>query len=411
MTASGAEREWDVSVSLEPVETVSRQGFLPSRKGFLSPMNAPASSETAKSLQQFVNAHPWLFALAWVMSFPMSQLISWLISNFHLSPVTTLSVRGMIIRTGLIVAAFVFLSLLRWWRQTGFTKGIRGKDVPVCLFPTLLTLFIAFGALSPFIFGLMKISLDRLVFVAIYACLIGVAEESIFRGIILQTLLPKGVLRALFLSTLLFALLHVGNLFAGLSWGYILGQVLNAFGGGIAYAVMRVRTGSIWPAVILHSLTDFGALTLITTTGVPQPTLLIGLLAGGIMCSLYLIYAAIALRPSKLRELRTRYQFEQYEEAVKAYDRAIQLDPNEGTAFNNKGFILNKLGRYEEALVALDEAIRLNSRSIQSFSNKGDALSNLDRYAEALQAYEKALELDPTNQHALQAIARINEKE
>ncbi len=435
MTASGAEREWDVSVALEPVETVSRQGFL-------SPMNAPSSSETAKSLQQFVNAHPWLFALAWVMIFPMIQLIRWVIrSNFHLSPVTSLLVT-VTIYTGLVIVAFVFLSQLSWWCQTGFMKGIGRKDVLVCLFPTLPTLFGVLFVFPLLISGSVKISLGLLILIAILSCLIGVAEESIFRGIILQTLLPKGVLRALFLSTLLFALLHVGNLFAGLPMGFILGQVLSAFGGGMAYAVMRVRTGSIWPAVILHSLDDFIALALITATGVGQPTLLGGLLAGGFWCSVYVIYAAIALRPSKLRELRTRYRFEQYEEAVKAYDRAIQLDPmdvktfygkgfalnklkryeealvaydraiqldpNEGTAFNNKGFILNKLGRYEEALVALDEAIRLNSRIIQSFYNKGDALSNLDRYEEALQAYEKALELDPTNQQALQAIAQIN---
>jgi len=90
--------------------------------------------------------------------------------------------------------------------------------------------------------------------------------------------------------------------------GYVLGQVLDAFGGGIAYAVMRVRTGSIWPAIILHSLSDFDAFVIIRTYGVGHPTLLDGLLSGGIICSLYLIYAAIALRPSKLRELRTRYR-------------------------------------------------------------------------------------------------------
>jgi hypothetical protein len=145
-------------------------------------------------------------------------------------------------------------------------------------------------------------------FIAIEACLIAVAEESIFRGIILQTLLQKGVLRALFLSTLIFALLHVGNLFAGLPWTYVLGQILFTFGDGMAYAVMRVRTGSIWPAIILHGLTDFGALAFTSPTGIKPPSLLIALLAGGSICSVYMIYAAIALRPSKLRELRTRFQ-------------------------------------------------------------------------------------------------------
>lgn len=262
-------------------------------------MNTPASSEETSPLQQFVNAHPWLFALAWVvLIFP----ISWLISHFLLSRVTSGSVRAVVLETGLIVAAFVFLSLLRWWHPVGFTKEIRGTDVPVCLFPILLALYIAWGALSSSTVGSM------IFFLAISACLIAVAEESIFRGIILQTLLPKGVLRALFLSTLIFALLHVSNLFAGLPWAYVLGQVLFTFGNGMAYAVMRVRTGSIWPAIILHGLTDFGALASTATTGISSTSFLIALLAGGSICAVYLIYAAIALRPSKLRELRTRFQ-------------------------------------------------------------------------------------------------------
>ena len=270
-----------------------------SRKGLLSPMNAPASSEEASPLQQFVKAHPWLVALAWVvMIFP----IGWLISHFLLSRVPSGPVRAVLLETGLIVAAFVFLSLLRWWHDIGFTKGIGRDDVLVCLFPTLLTLYIAWGALSSSTVGSM------IFFLAIYACLIAVAEESIVRGIILQTLLPKGVLRALFLSTLIFALLHVGNLFAGLSWAYVSGQVLFTFGNGMAYAVMRVRTGSIWPAIILHGLTDFGALAFTAMTGIKPLSILSALLAGGSICSVYLIYAALALHPSKLRELRTRFR-------------------------------------------------------------------------------------------------------
>ncbi len=262
-------------------------------------MDAPASSEEASPLQQFVNAHPWLFVFAWVvMIFP----IGWLIAHFLLSRVTSGPIRAVILETGLIVVAFVFLSLLRWWHLVGFTKGIRGADVLVCLFPTLLTLYIAWDALSSSTVGSM------IFFTLIYACLIAVAEESIFRGIILQTLLPKGVLRAVLLSSLIFALLHVGNLFAGLPWTYVSGQLLFTFGDGLAYAVMRVRTGSIWPAIILHGLTDFGALAFTATTGIKPAPLLSELLAGGKVCAVFLIYAAIALRPSILRELRTRFQ-------------------------------------------------------------------------------------------------------
>jgi tetratricopeptide (TPR) repeat protein len=50
----------------------------------------------------------------------------------------------------------------------------------------------------------------------------------------------------------------------------------------------------------------------------------------------------------------------QYDEAIKAYDEAIRLDPGYATAWNNKGIALKKWGKYEEAVRAYDEAIRLD---------------------------------------------------
>lgn len=258
-----------------------------------------ASSEEISPLQQFVKAHPWLFVLIWVVIiFP----IYWLIAHFLLARVVSGPVGAMLRKTVFVVVAFVFLSLLHWWHKVGFTQGIRRDDVPVCLFPTLLTVFIAWGALSSSTVG------SSIFFFAIYAFIIAVAEESIFRGIILQTLLPKGVLQALFLSSLIFALLHISNLFAGWPWTYVSGQVLITFGDGLAYAVMRVRTGSIWPAILLHCLADFGAFAATGGTGIKAPSLLISLLAGGSICLVDIIYAAIALRSSKLHEIYTRLE-------------------------------------------------------------------------------------------------------
>jgi tetratricopeptide (TPR) repeat protein len=47
----------------------------------------------------------------------------------------------------------------------------------------------------------------------------------------------------------------------------------------------------------------------------------------------------------------------QYEEALKSYEQAIKLDPNNYAAYNNKGTALNDLGRYDEALKVFDQAL------------------------------------------------------
>ena len=45
-----------------------------------------------------------------------------------------------------------------------------------------------------------------------------------------------------------------------------------------------------------------------------------------------------------------------YYEAIKAYDEAIQLDPNDAAAWYNKGVALDALGKTTEANAAFTEA-------------------------------------------------------
>jgi tetratricopeptide (TPR) repeat protein len=92
------------------------------------------------------------------------------------------------------------------------------------------------------------------------------------------------------------------------------------------------------------------------------------------------------------------YHKEKYEEALKAFEKAIELNPDKESAWNNKGATLSKLERYDEALKAHEKAIELNPNHIMALSNKGIALSNLERYDEALKAFEKAIELNPDDE-------------
>ena len=74
-----------------------------------------------------------------------------------------------------------------------------------------------------------------------------------------------------------------------------------------------------------------------------------------------------------------------YDDAIKAYDEAINLDPNLAAAWDDKGNALNSLGRYDEAFKACDEAIRLDPKDAMAWGNKGNALNGLGKYDEAFQ--------------------------
>ncbi len=84
------------------------------------------------------------------------------------------------------------------------------------------------------------------------------------------------------------------------------------------------------------------------------------------------------------------------EEALTAYNRAIELDPTYDVAYNNKGTALNNLKRHEEALDAYNRAIELDPIHALTYHNKGNTLDDIRCDEEALDAYNRAIELDPT---------------
>src|SRR6266700_683593 len=59
------------------------------------------------------------------------------------------------------------------------------------------------------------------------------------------------------------------------------------------------------------------------------------------------------------------------------------------------GSIYLNTKRYQEALLAFEQAIQLDPNDAVIYNGKGLALSNLNRYGEALAAYEQAIRLDP----------------
>jgi len=111
-----------------------------------------------------------------------------------------------------------------------------------------------------------------------------------------------------------------------------------------------------------------------------------------------------------------------YDDAVKAYDKAIELDPNYGAAWRDKGYSLgslatfnNDFSRYNESLMAFDMAIELippnDTRNLAlawdgkantlisisyALSDMGQQEEAKSKREEAVNDYSKAIELDPS---------------
>lgn len=85
------------------------------------------------------------------------------------------------------------------------------------------------------------------------------------------------------------------------------------------------------------------------------------------------------------------------EEALQAYNRAIDIQPTDVSAWYNKGITLAALGRNDEALHAFDRAIEIKPDLHQAWYNKGLILRHLEHpfTNKTLQAFDRAIEIKP----------------
>lgn len=79
------------------------------------------------------------------------------------------------------------------------------------------------------------------------------------------------------------------------------------------------------------------------------------------------------------------------EEALAAFERAIQFGPVSASAYQQKAEVLKSLRRLEEALRAYDQALQRDPHLAAAFFGKADVLRSLSRPEEALQAYQRGL--------------------
>lgn len=154
----------------------------------------------------------------------------------------------------LIAAGSVLLTRFRWWRSSGFLSWITARDA-ILFLPVVA---IALLSLSE---GIAVTGPGQVLRFAVLSLVVGIAEEMIFRGLILDALLPAGITTAVAGSALLFGLPHLLNALGG-TWDpvFTLADTIAAVGIGIVFAALRIRTGSIWPLIGLHALIDMSAL-------------------------------------------------------------------------------------------------------------------------------------------------------
>ena len=273
------------------------------------------SREKYRFLKNLVRQRPYLSAiLLAIYNILTLECIRSLVALIDLSPYKVPYLPGSIVAEALLIFLWVLVpvSILGWQRAPGFQRvwtwplQIRGYRV------LFLGLFLLLGLFPLLLLAFSKtihqLPAPTIAMAAVFCLFVGIAEEGLFRGVILNVLLPKGIWQAVLLSSLLFGSVHSLNIFAGFPLNTAVAEMLSALGFGTFLAAVRLRTNSLRPGIIAHGFWDLPLILLyIHNRRILPIPLLQALLIGGIMCAIYIACTLIVLRPKKLRELRVMY--------------------------------------------------------------------------------------------------------
>lgn len=114
---------------------------------------------------------------------------------------------------------------------------------------------------------------------------------------------------------------------------------------------------------------------------------------------------AISLNPNDavaFNDRGTSYRAtEQYALAIEDYDQAIRLNPKNAMAFNNRCLAKAVLGQLEQGLADCNESLRLRPDNANTLASRGFAYLKLKRYTAAIADYDAELRINPGNPFTL----------
>ena len=210
---------------------------------------------------------------------------------------------------GVLVAVFLLARTGRLWvlrrRGCGFMNGLLVGMYPLTLIG--YTAFITMAARP----DLPLKPLGEILTFFLNMTLVGIAEETLFRGVIAQTLLEHygtsgaGIWKACILSGVLFGAAHLSNLAGAAAFGVLM-QSIFAAALGTLFAAIYFRTGNLWVVAFLHAAMDivsmligglYGTVTIAESVSSYDASLLMSM-------AVYLIPTIFLLRRSKLHEVK-----------------------------------------------------------------------------------------------------------
>ena len=229
------------------------------------------------------------FALGWIAIYvagtSLAEMLSETIGVYKLVPaafhiVLTACLFLWVMRNGLAEKYGLFLPRYRLARAWFFIPLAL-----VCLYKLVFSPALRFSAT------------ESILFVISMLC-VGFLEELIFRGFLFRAIEKENLTRAVIISSVTFGIGHIVNLFNGYDLFSNILQIIYAVAVGFLLVFIFIRTGSLVPCIVFHSLNNvlsgFGSAQLLTDiAGSEQGGQMLNICIRIALAVLYLLYVLL----------------------------------------------------------------------------------------------------------------------
>jgi len=212
------------------------------------------------TLKKFSIRYPVLFGLILIALYPVIAFLAYPVSMLFPTNEVGQLYSAAAVKLIMFLACVLVLWKFGWIGASGITRTASRKTwmvVAVIFVYHLVVDLYAFTGKVGIVTSNSPMGLANLV----YYLPASLFEESLFRGLILLAMVSawgdnkRGLAKAVFFSSLLFGLIHLYNL-ANLPSGVVMLEAVGAAMLGILWAALVLISGSLWPAILLHWLTN-----------------------------------------------------------------------------------------------------------------------------------------------------------
>ena len=129
---------------------------------------------------------------------------------------------------------------------------------------------------------------------------------------------------------------------------------------------------------------------------------------GALLATVMLVSGCISPAQEQVTKGDNFLKQKQWEDAIIAYTKAIEIDPNNAVAYNQRGLAyMYQVKPVDKMLEDFNKAIELDSRFAMAYYNRGTVYDSKGDYDKAIADFTRVIELSPkfTEAYALRGFA------